>query len=169
MLKHAAKAGHLVCGEVAGFPCSFGRKPAAEMAGFYCSTGLLRVDHTQHPGVAGDLIHHSDAGKQVTQRQNHWQPCAAGHPTVLGSIGEAYDNALMGSIKRLYTTECIGSRVFAPERLELIVDIEIAPMLWVEVVYHQSVALHCGGWSHPWSARRCIWPEKLQFLSHLRR
>jgi putative transposase len=49
----------------------------------------------------------------------------------IGSVGDAYDNALMETINGLYKAECIRSRVFTPEVLESVVDVEIATSAWV--------------------------------------
>ena len=58
----------------------------------------------------------------------------------IGSVGDAYDNALMESINGLYKTECIGSRIFTPERLESIVEVELATMSWVQ--WYNNRRLH---------------------------
>ena len=58
----------------------------------------------------------------------------------IGSVGDAYDNALMESINGLDKIERIGSGVFAPDRLEPIVDVEIATMSWVQ--WYNNRRLH---------------------------
>lgn len=58
----------------------------------------------------------------------------------IGSVGDAYDNALMESTNGLYKTERIGSRIFTPERLESIVEVELATMSWVQ--WYNNRRLH---------------------------
>lgn len=58
----------------------------------------------------------------------------------IGSVGDAYDNALMESINGLYKTERIGSRIFTPERLESIMEVELATMSWVQ--WYNNRRLH---------------------------
>lgn len=58
----------------------------------------------------------------------------------IGSVGDAYDNALMESSNGLDKTECIGSRIFTAQNLESIVDVELATMAWVQ--WHNHHRLH---------------------------
>ena len=57
----------------------------------------------------------------------------------IGSVGDAYDNALMESSNGLDKTECIGSRIFTAQNLESIVDVELATMAWVQWYNHHRL------------------------------
>ena len=61
------------------------------------------------------------------------------NPSV-GTVGDAYDNALMETINGLYKAECIRSRVFSPDTLESVVDVEIATSSWVH--WYNTSRLH---------------------------
>lgn len=101
---------------------------------------LWERDRTQHPVVPGELTHHSDAGSQYTAVKFTENLALQGITPSIGSVGDAYDNALMESINGLYKTECIGSRIFTPQRLESIVDVELATMSWVQ--WYNTRRLH---------------------------
>ena len=66
------------------------------------------------PGsVAGsELIHHSDAGSQYTSIHFTEHLALEGIQPSIGSVGDAYDNALMETINGLYKAECIRTTVF---------------------------------------------------------
>ena len=50
----------------------------------------------------------------------------------IGTVGDAYDNALVESIIGLYKTECIRPGPFHPGPLRTIADVEYATMAWVD-------------------------------------
>lgn len=87
--------------------------------------------HQGRPVAAGRLIHHSDAGSQYTStaltddlaEQHIWAS--------IGSVGDAYDNALIESVNGLYKTECIGTTVFHSGPYKTISDVEYATSAWV--------------------------------------
>lgn len=75
---------------------------------------LWQRDHEGHPVEASELIHHSDAGSQYTSiRFTEHLEIERIQPSI-GSVGDAYDNALMETIHGLYKTECIRTTVFHP-------------------------------------------------------
>ena len=61
----------------------------------------------RHPPAAGELIHHSDAGSQYTSFRLAEHLAARGIAASIGSVGDAYDNALMESTIGLFKTELI--------------------------------------------------------------
>ncbi|RPK44123.1 Integrase core domain protein [Streptomyces sp. ADI91-18] len=67
-------------------------------------------DREQHPVRPGELIHHSDAGSQYTSFRLAGHLDTAGIAASIGSVGDAYDNALMESTIGLYKTELIKPR-----------------------------------------------------------
>ncbi len=93
---------------------------------------LWERDRTQRPVVRGELTHHSDVGSQYTAVKFTENLALQGITPSIGSVGDAYDNALMESINGLYKTECIGSRIFTPQNPESLVDVELATMVWVQ-------------------------------------
>ena len=68
--------------------------------------------HRDHTGraVRPGLIHHSDAGSQYTSFRFTAHLLAEGIDASIGSVGDAYDNALMESTIGLYKTELINRR-----------------------------------------------------------
>jgi transposase InsO family protein len=58
----------------------------------------------------------------------------------VGTVGDAYDNALMESVIGLYKTECIRPGPFHDQPLKTIADIEYATMAWVD--WYNNRRLH---------------------------
>jgi hypothetical protein len=50
----------------------------------------------------------------------------------VGTVGDAYDNALIESVIGLYKTECIATTVFHPGPYKTIADVEYATAGWVD-------------------------------------
>ena len=92
------------------------------------------VEHRRrqgHPVPAG-AIHHSDAGSQYTAVHFAGQLAEADFRPSIGTVGDAYDNALAETIIGLYKCECVrvGSP-FNPHGLATLSDIETATAEWV--------------------------------------
>jgi transposase InsO family protein len=58
----------------------------------------------------------------------------------IGSVGDAYDNALMETINGLYKTECIRTTVFHPGPFKTLADVEYATAGWVD--WYNNRRLH---------------------------
>lgn len=58
----------------------------------------------------------------------------------IGSVGDAYDNALMESVIGLYKTECIRTTVFHTGPYRTIADVEYATAGWVD--WYNNRRLH---------------------------
>lgn len=58
----------------------------------------------------------------------------------IGSVGDAYDNALMESINGLYKAECIRTTVFHDGPYKTIADVEYATAGWVD--WYNNRRLH---------------------------
>jgi transposase InsO family protein len=85
-----------------------------------------------HPITPGELIGHSDAGRQYTAvRFTEHLELEGGRPSI-GSVGDAYDNGLMESIIGLFKTECIRTTVFHAGPYRTISDVEFAAAGWVD-------------------------------------
>ena len=93
-----------------------------------------------HPAVAGELIHHSDAGSQYTSIRLTDHLALEEILPSIGSIGDAYDNALMESINGLYKAECIRTTVFHEGPYRTIIDVEFATAGWVD--WYNNRRLH---------------------------
>lgn len=74
------------------------------------------------------LIHHSDAGSQYVSLALTARLAALGTRASLGTVADAYDNALAESTTGLFTTELIRRR--GPWRT--VDDVEIATLEWVD-------------------------------------
>ncbi|MEU2835315.1 integrase core domain-containing protein, partial [Streptomyces lavendulae] len=96
---------------------------------------LWQRDRDQHPVQPGELIHHSDAGSQYTSFRLAEHLDAAGIAAPTGSVGDAYDNALMESTIGLFKTELIK-----PQRpWKTLSDIELATAEWTDWYNHRRL------------------------------
>jgi putative transposase len=73
------------------------------------------------------LVHHTDAGSQYTSIAFTERLAQVGIDPSVGSVGDAYDNALAESVIGLYKTECV--RRDGPIRS--VEDLELATASWV--------------------------------------
>jgi len=86
--------------------------------------------------LQGNTIHHSDAGSQYTAIRFGETLFLQGLQPSIGSVGDAYDNALAETTIGLYKAECIASgSPFRKGPFRTIADVEEATSAWV----------HCGG------------------------
>jgi transposase InsO family protein len=101
---------------------------------------LWQRSYEGHPAELGQLIHHSDAGSQYTSiRFTDHLDIEQIAPSI-GSVGDAYDNALMESIIGLYKAECVHTDVFHPGSYKSLGDVEYATAGWVE--WYNNRRLH---------------------------
>lgn len=97
-------------------------------------------DRDGHPIQPGSLRAHSDAGSQYTSiRYTEHLALEQIQPSV-GSVGDAYDNALMECVNGLYKTECIRTTIFHPGPYKTISDVEYATAAWVD--WYNNRRLH---------------------------
>ncbi len=101
---------------------------------------LWERQRSDHPVTRDELVHHSDASSQYTAVKFTDNLTLQGVIPSVGSVGDAYDNALMETINGLYKAECIRSRIFTPTVLESVVDVEIATSAWVG--WYNTTRLH---------------------------
>jgi putative transposase len=85
-----------------------------------------------HPIVPGELIGHADAGSQYTAIRFTEHLDLEGIRPSIGSIGDAFDNALMECVIGLFKTECIRTTVFHDGPYRNIHDVEFATAGWVD-------------------------------------
>jgi transposase InsO family protein len=92
------------------------------------------LEHRRRQGhqVSAGTIHHSDAGTQYTALRFAGQLADSDFRPSIGSIGDAYDNALAETIIGLYKCECVrvGSP-FNPDGFTTLGDVETATSQWV--------------------------------------
>ncbi|WP_393101724.1 IS3 family transposase [Streptomyces sp. LN325] len=92
-------------------------------------------DRDQQAVQPGKLIHHSDAGSQYTSFKLAEHLDAAGIAASIGSVGDAYDNALMESAIGLFKTELIK-----PQRpWKTLSQVELATAEWVDWYNHRRL------------------------------
>jgi transposase InsO family protein len=91
------------------------------------------------PVEPGQLLHHSDAGSQYTSIRFTEHLELADIAPSIGSVGDAYDNALMESIIGLFKTEAITTTVFHDGPYKTIADIEYATAGWVDWYNHRRL------------------------------
>ena len=97
-------------------------------------------DRHGHPVVSGELLHHSDAGSQYTSIRFTEHLALEQIAPSIGTVGDAYDNALMESIIGLFKTEAIATTVFHNGPFKTLVDIEYATAGWVD--WYNNRRLH---------------------------
>ncbi|MFH8520465.1 IS3 family transposase [Streptomyces gelaticus] len=96
---------------------------------------LWQRDRDEHPYVRGELIHHSDAGSQYTSFKLAEHLDAAGIAVSIGSVGDAYDNALMESTIGLFKTELIKPQ----QPWKTLSQVELATAEWVDWYCHRRL------------------------------
>lgn len=92
-----------------------------------------------HPIAAGQLTHHSDAGSQYTSIRFTEHLALTGIAPSIGTVGDAYDNALMESIIGLYKTECIATTLFHDRPYKTPADVEYATAGWADWYNHRRL------------------------------
>ena len=95
----------------------------------------LRMALTRRePGADVDLVHHSDAGSQYTSFD--FQQVLDDHRALqsIGSVGDAYDNAMAESFVDTFKTELIADRVWRTRS-----QLELAIVEWVAWFYNERL------------------------------
>lgn len=101
---------------------------------------LWQRDREGQPITAGELICHADAGSQYTSLRFTEHLALEGIRPSIGSVGDAYDNALMESINGLYKAECIRTTIFQDGPYKTVADVEYATAAWVD--WYNNRRLH---------------------------
>jgi putative transposase len=92
--------------------------------------------------LLGSTIHHSDAGSQYTSVRFGESLLLAGMIPSIGSVGDAFDNALAETTIGLYKHECIrADSPFRTGPLERLSDVEQITAAWVHW-YNTSRLMH---------------------------
>lgn len=77
------------------------------------------------------MIHHSVAGSHYTAIRLTEHLAVEGIAPSIGTVGDAYDNALMETFNGLFKTECIRTTVFHAGPFRTLADVEFATASWV--------------------------------------
>ena len=102
--------------------------------------GLWRRNRAGQP-ISDDLVHHSDAGSQYTSIHFAETLLLEGIAASIGSIGDAFDNALAESTIGLFKTEAIrDDSPFRNGPLKTIEDVEWATSGWID--WYNEQRLH---------------------------
>lgn len=100
---------------------------------------LWERDRQGRPVLPGQLIHHSDAGSQYTSIVLTDHLALEQIAPSIGTVGDAYDNALMETINGLYKTECVRTTIFHDGPYKTIADVEFATAGWVDWYNHRRL------------------------------
>jgi len=141
-------------GLIPGWQCS-----ASEQAGFIESALLQATEYRRRKGqvIAPGAIHHSDAGSQYTSVHFAETLMLEGLAPSIGSVGDAYDNALAETTIGLYKTECTrDDSPFRDGPLGTVNDVEKITSEWVHW-YNTSRLMHRLGRRPPAEAEAEYW------------
>ncbi|TDT34565.1 transposase InsO family protein [Naumannella halotolerans] len=100
---------------------------------------LWERDRQGHPIQRKQLRAHSDAGSQYTSIVWTEKLALDGIAPSIGTVGDAYDNALMETINGLYKAECVRTTVFHDGPYKTIADVEYATAGWVDWYNHRRL------------------------------
>jgi len=92
-----------------------------------------------HPVLAGQLVHHHDAGSQYTSIRFTEHLALEGITPSIGTVGDAYDNGLMESIIGLFKTECLATGIFHKGPYKTLADVEYTTAGWVDWYNHRRL------------------------------
>ena len=133
-------------GRIVGWECSASKHVGfVERAIRQAATVRLKEGNP----LTGNTIHHSDAGSQYTAVRCAEALMIAGLKLSIGSVGDAYDNALAETTIGLYKTE--AARADSPFRrgpLNRLADVELLTADWVHW-YNTSRIMHRLGRTPP--------------------
>ncbi len=111
----------------------------AELVMIPLRMALWERDRQGHPVGRHQLRAHSDAGSQYTAISYTEKLAIDGIAPSIGSVGDAFDNALMETINGLYKAECIRTTVFHDGAFKTLADVEYATAGWVDWYNHRRL------------------------------
>ena len=126
-------------GRIVGWQCSGSKHTVFVESAIRQAASLRRMDGKP---LTGSTIHHSDAGSQYTSVRFSETLMLAGLTPSIGTVGDAYDNALAETTIGLYKTEAV--RKDSPFRrgpLDRLADVELLTADWVHW-YNTSRLMH---------------------------
>ncbi len=137
-------------GTIVGWDVS--ARPTADMVERALIDALTTRRRQRHP-VGPGAIHHSDAGSQYTSIAFGARLLTEGLAGSIGTVGDAYDNALAETTIGLYKTECIQPGSPFHTGLASFADVELATATWVHW-YNTSRLMHRLGRRPPLEAEQ---------------
>ena len=96
---------------------------------------LEQALYARRPDRSGKLTHHSDRGSQYVSIRYTERLAEAGIEPSVGSVGDAYDNALAETINGLYKTEVIRRR----SSWKTMEEVEMQTLKWVDWFNHRRL------------------------------
>ena len=141
-------------GLIPGWECSMSKE-----TDFIDSALRQAMDYRKRKGqvLSSGAIHHSDAGSQYTSIHFTQTLMLEGLMPSIGTVGDAYDNALAETTIGLYKTECIrADSPFRDGPLETAADVEKITSEWVHW-YNTSRLMHRLGRRPPAEAEAEYW------------
>jgi putative transposase len=96
---------------------------------------LEQALYARRPDQSGKLTHHSDRGSQYVPIRYTERLAEAGIEPSVGSVGDAYDNALAETINGLYKTEVIRRR----SSWKTMEEVEMETLKWVDWFNHRRL------------------------------
>jgi putative transposase len=125
-------------GLIAGWECSLSKQTAFVQR----AVRQAAAWRARHGRPLTGAIHHSDAGSQYTSVRFAETLQLAGLIPSVGSVGDAFDNALAETTVGLYKTECVrDGSPFRHGPLNTLADLEAATSAWVHW-YNTSRLMH---------------------------
>lgn len=116
-------------GTILGWECSASKETAFVQRAVNQAVALRSM---QGNPLQGNTIHHSDAGSQYTAVRFGETLFLQGLLPSIGSVGDAFDNALAETTIGLYKAECIAAdSPFRTGPLRTVGDVEEATSAWV--------------------------------------
>ncbi|WP_087625507.1 IS3 family transposase [Aeromicrobium sp. PE09-221] len=119
---------------------NIGSTKAVELVDVPLRMALWQRGREGHPVIPGELIGHADAGSQYTSIAFTDHLTDEGILPSIGTVADAYDNALMECVIGLFKTECIRTTVFHAGPYRTIADVEYATAGWVD--WYNTRRLH---------------------------
>lgn len=126
-------------GRIVGWQCSANKRTAFVESAIRQAANLRSMEGIP---LTGSTIHHSDAGSQYTSVRFGETLMLAGLRPSVGSVGDAFDNALAETTIGLYKTEAVrNDSPFRRGPLHRLADVELLTAEWVSW-YNTSRLMH---------------------------
>lgn len=153
-------------GLIPGWECSESKE-----TDFIESALLQAIEYRRRNGqdIPGYSVHHSDAGSQYTSVRFAESMVIGGITPSIGTVGDAYDNALAETTIGLYKTECVrDDSPFRVGPLETRADVEQITSEWVHW-YNTERLMHRLGRRPPAEAEEEYWSNTRLLPGRLRK
>ncbi len=142
-------------GTILGWECSLSKATAFVQRAIAQAAAALR-----RAGVTWRPVHHSDAGSQYTSLRFAESLMLAGIAPSVGSVGDAYDNALAETTIGLYKSECTADgSPFRDGPIASLGNLEKITAAWVHW-YNTGRLMHRLGLRPPAEADRDYWTAR---------